>query len=664
MVPVGHKHNWLAALPVITLLGGLLAPLGAAQVNGAALADALATPRFDTSATLLPSGKILVAGGETGQRGSGNATASVELYDPAANNFSSAASLQSARGNALASLLPSGNVLLVGGTAAANGKGPAVASAELYDAATNSWSSAGSLKSARTNPTATMLPDGRVLVAGGETAQGGGGTSLASAEIYNPATNSWSDAGTMTATRVNASATLLADGRVLVVGGATSDDPTSALTSAEIYTPATNSWSSAGDMTAARSSGSATMLADGRVLAVGGDIGCNATASLYDPATNSWSPAAAPTSPHSGQTATRLPDGRVLIAGGEAGPGDTGNLLARAETYNPKTNSWAASNALSNGRAGTTATLLPNGQVVFIGGADATGMPIAGAEQFTPPPLTTTALPTAPPPAPTNTPAAPAPQAPQAPQAPPPPTATNTPIPPTPTNTPAPAPPGSPVPPTTAPATATAAPTPTNTPAPPAAPAGPTSTPRPTPTTGPTATPTTVPTATPTPSPTPTPTSVPLAPTAVPPTPVPPTPNPSATPLAPPLPTATPTPVPPTATPSPTATPILPTATPTLVPTPTSTPGLFAVPNGTGSGPVVNAAAVSWQASANAEVAVGSQSQAQAACTAVQPAGAPNTGGGGGQQRSTSPAAALLLLAGMVFSGGLLYLRQRRLSRQ
>ena len=654
MVLVRHKHTWLAALAVIALLGGLLAPLAVAQVSGAALADALATPRFDTSATLLPSGKILVAGGETGQRGSGNATASAELYDPATNSFSSAASLQSARGRALASLLPSGNVLLVGGTAAANGKGPAVASAELYDAATNSWSSAGSLKSARTNATATMLPDGRVLVAGGETAQGGGGTSLASAEIYNPATNSWSDAGTMTTTRVNASATLLADGRVLVVGGATSDDPTSALTSAEIYTPATNSWSSAGDMTAARSSGSATMLSDGRVLAVGGDIGCNATASLYDPATNSWSPAAAPSSPHSGQTATRLPDGRVLIAGGEAGPGDTGNSLARAETYNPKTNTWVASNALSSGRAGTTATLLPNGQVVFIGGADAAGLPIAGAEQFTPPPLTTTALPTAPPPAPTNTPAPAAPQAPQAPQAPPPTaTATNTPILPTPTNTPAPPPPGTPVPPATTPATATVAPTATNTPAPPAAPAGPTSTPRPTPTTGPTATPTTVPTATPTPSPTPTPTSVPLAPTAVPPTPVPPTPNPNGTPLAPPLPTSTPTPVPPTATPIP------PTATPNLTP-----PVIGALPRAASSGPVVNAAAVSWQASAKAEVAVGSQTQAQAACTAVQPAGAPNTGGGGGQQRSTSPAAALLLLAGMVFSGGLLYLRQRRLSRQ
>jgi hypothetical protein len=656
MAPIRHNHTWIAVLAVIALLGGLLAPVAVAQVSAAALADALATPRFDTSTTLLTSGKILVAGGETGQRGNGNATASVELYDPATNSFSSAGSLQSARGRALASLLPSGKVLLVGGTAAANGAGPALASTELYDAATNSWSNAGSLKSARTNATATMLPDGRVLVAGGETAQGGGGTALSSAEIYNPATNSWSDAGTMTATRVNASATLLADGRVLVVGGATSDDPTSALTSAEVYNPATNSWSSAGDMTAARTSGTTTMLSDGRVLAVGGDIGCNPTASLYDPATNNWSPAAAPSSPHSGQTATRLPDGRVLVAGGEAGPGDTGNLLARAESYNPKTNSWAASSALSSGRAGTTATLLPNGQVVFIGGADATGAPIAAVEQFTPPPLTTTTLPTVTTPLPTATTAPPPPQAPQAPQAPPPPTATPTatPIPPTPTNTPAPPPPGTTVPPTAVPATATVAPTPTNTPAPPpAAPAGPTSTPRPTPTTGPTATPTTVPTATPTPSPTPTPTPVPLAPTTIPPTTAPPTPNPNATPLAPPLPTATPTSVPPTATPIP------PTATQVPIPAP-----IGALPNASGSGPVVNAAAVAWQASANAEAAIGSQSQAQAACTAVQPAGAPNTGEGGGQQRSTSPAAALLLLAVMVLSGGLLFLRQRRVSRQ
>lgn len=262
------------------------------------------------SATLLPSGKVLVAGGDS----SGNA----ELYDPATNSWSGTSQMSSARGGHVAMLLSSGKVLVAGGI---NSVSPYyLASAELYDPATNSWSAAGTMATARYQPTATLLPSGKVLVVGGSAA-----SSLSTAELYDPTTNSWSSAGTMSTARCDHTATLLSSGMVLVAGGADSVQDTSA----ELYDPATNIWSSAGAMSIARYNHTATSLSSGKVLVAGGSSG-GYSAELYDPVTGLWSGAGAMTSGRSAHTATLLPSGQVLVAGGYAnGAGGS------AELYDP-----------------------------------------------------------------------------------------------------------------------------------------------------------------------------------------------------------------------------------------------------------------------------------------------------------------------------------------
>ena len=153
-----------------------------AQAAGFTNGPSLATARYHHTATLLPSGKVLVAGGQ----GTGAVVlASAELYDPASNSWSAAGALATARENHTATLLPSGKVLVAGGQQVDGGV--ALPSAELYDPASNTWSAAGSLAAARAHHTTTLLPSGKVLVAGGSGSSG----VLASAELYDPAGNTW-----------------------------------------------------------------------------------------------------------------------------------------------------------------------------------------------------------------------------------------------------------------------------------------------------------------------------------------------------------------------------------------------------------------------------------------------------------------------------------------
>ena len=156
-------------------------------------APSLSTARAAHTATLLANGKVLVAGGGTGPFA---ATTSAELYDPASNTWSPAGEMSFARASHTATLLADGRVLVTGGVTSR----PAIASAELYDPVSNTWSSAGSLATARYDHTATSLRDGRVLVAGGNGGFFGSG-SVASTELYDPASNSWSSAGDMSCPR-------------------------------------------------------------------------------------------------------------------------------------------------------------------------------------------------------------------------------------------------------------------------------------------------------------------------------------------------------------------------------------------------------------------------------------------------------------------------------
>jgi hypothetical protein len=261
-----------------------------------------------------------------------------------------------------ATLLANGKVLVAGGF----GPGGTSQSTELYDPASDTWSNAGSLSQQRQNATATLLRDGRVLVAGGHGS--GGGSSLASAELYDPAAGTWSQTGSMSIARDTHTATLLPDGRVLVAGGEGANS--AMLSSAELFDPGTGAWSPTGSLSQARDLHSATLLPDGRVLVAGGWDGSSkksrlASAELYDPGTGSWSPT--PGSLVQGRSlhgAVLLPDGKVLVVAGNDGTG----ALASAELFDPATGGWSQTGSLIVARDDHTVTALATGQVLAAGG--------------------------------------------------------------------------------------------------------------------------------------------------------------------------------------------------------------------------------------------------------------------------------------------------------
>jgi uncharacterized delta-60 repeat protein len=312
---------------------------------------------WGTTATLLSDGRVLIAGGVDS---SGHGLAAAELYDPATGTFSRTGSMTTPRGGHTATLLRDGRVLIVGGSNEPTYGGPpppALASAELYDPKTGMFSRTGSTATPREWHTATLLSDGRVLIAGGT---GNQGTFAASAELYNPTSGKFSRTGSMAVGRAFDTATLLSDGTVLFAGGEGASNGTyTTLRSAELYAPATGKFSPTASMAAARNYGSATLLADGRVLMAGGSE--DASAELYDPSTRTFSPTGSMKAVRVGPTATALLDGRVLITGGS---GD-----ASAELYDPTNGTFSPTNGSMNAvRFSHTATRLPNGSVLIAGG--------------------------------------------------------------------------------------------------------------------------------------------------------------------------------------------------------------------------------------------------------------------------------------------------------
>ena len=262
-------------------------------------------------------------------------------------------------------LLHNGQVLAVGSGALLAGiVHPATALAELYDPVSGSWSPTGSLAEPRIGPTATLLSDGRVLVAGGISADQ---VPLDTAELYDPASRAWTPAGRMATPRSLHTAVLLADGRVLVAGGSAGDQRETP--SADIFDPASGRWAPAGRMHANRSFHTATLLADHRVLVVGGYSAAadaaTSTAEIYDPATGAWTETAAPPVAHAVHTATLLKSGRVLVVGGLT----FGQASREVEIYDPVVGSWESGPAMVVARALHSATLLDDGRVLVAGGS-------------------------------------------------------------------------------------------------------------------------------------------------------------------------------------------------------------------------------------------------------------------------------------------------------
>ena len=304
------------------------------------------------TATLLSDGRVLITGGgPAGWPGSlpgitGPFLASAELYDPKTGTFSPTGSMASPREVHTATLLADGRVLITGG---ADFQARAVAAAELYDPKTGLFSPTGSMTTARAFHTATLLADGRVLIAGGSPAAWGTTAHLASAEIYDPRTGTFTPTGPMTGGRDFNTATLLADGRVLLAGGSSgsqADVPSATaedVASAEIYDPQTGTFALTGRMIAGREYQTATLLSDGRVLVVGGggDYANRlflASAELYDPATGTFAATGPLATARTYQAATLLDDGRVLVTGGYGAVAP----LASAEIYDPATGTFSS----------------------------------------------------------------------------------------------------------------------------------------------------------------------------------------------------------------------------------------------------------------------------------------------------------------------------------
>jgi hypothetical protein len=306
-------------------------------------------------------------------------------------SWAATGTMSAARFDFTATLLLDGRVLVTGGDLGYQAVPRALASAELYDPATGTWTATGGMLTGRYRHTATLLADGKVLVAGGnvnDSGHLGSACCLASAELYDPATGAWTATGRMIDARVDHTATRLLDGTVLVAGGANGvSEP-----GAELYDPATGTWAATGPMIP-RHDHSATLLLDGRVFVIGGSAP-QAVGELYDPRTRSWSETDCCTDdpnrfgPY--MTATLLGDGKVLVAGGlvyDSNAESYSKIVSSpaAVLYDPVSGTWTGTGSMLFTRQEFTATLLSDGTVLVVGGGErATPRGFDSAELYDP----------------------------------------------------------------------------------------------------------------------------------------------------------------------------------------------------------------------------------------------------------------------------------------
>ena len=339
--------------------------------------------------------------------------------------FSSTGSMNVARDGHTATLLSNGEVLVIGGFNYTNGY---LASAELYNPAKGKWTLTGSLSFPLAGYGVVLLQNGEVLVAGGynPTICCGGAPPLASAELYNPSTGTWTATGSMTTAREAVGLTLLPNGEVLAAGG---ENAGGYLNSAELYNPATGTWTATGNMTTA-AAGGAVVLPNGDVFVddidiyhpatgtftalsapppagVGGPIGLVLNRNvltytgfgggIYDLSTNQWTiyprPPCDTARQNCGAGAALLNTGILLVAGGitkvNAQPYPIEETNGLAELFDPSTLTWASTGKMNKDRIGQSMTLLPNGQVLVAGGESYDNgvgalRPIATCELYTP----------------------------------------------------------------------------------------------------------------------------------------------------------------------------------------------------------------------------------------------------------------------------------------
>ena len=358
----------IAATTTPTVPPGTSQPGIGAWTETASMSDA----RLGFTATLLQDGRVLITGG------SAVVSRSAELYDPTDATWTVVGLMIHARLGHSATLLPDGRVLVAGGDGATR-------SAELFDPRDGSWTvTDGNMTRARAEHTALLLRDGTVLILGGSDA--------GPAELYDPAEGTWTAVGGTARVRHGASATLLPDGRVLVVGGyypdAASVSPEDRLSTSELYDPIARTWASTTDIHESFHGHTATLLPDGTVLIASGDApsGPGARghphAALYDPATGVWTAASDLLIGRLGHTATLLASGQVLVAGGRFHGGIESEAFAETELYDPATAAWTPAADMVRGRSQHLAVTLADGRVLVLGGYGEDGNPTASAEIF------------------------------------------------------------------------------------------------------------------------------------------------------------------------------------------------------------------------------------------------------------------------------------------
>jgi hypothetical protein len=321
------------------------------------LVGATRVARAAHTATLLPSGSVLIAGG---MLDGGGAVRSFEIFDPRRNAIARGGDMIEPRAGHTATALPDGRVLVAGGY-----NGAYLDTVEIFDPGTGRCTSAGRLREARSGHTATLLRDGTILCAGGV---GHGWTFLSSAEVYDPRSARSAAVAPLAAPREAHTATRLPDGRVLIAGGHRGRRAAIVIyRSAEIYDPRSRRFSASGDMTLPRHKHDAVALRDGRLLILGGADnrdarGRSGSTEIFDPATGRFAAGTSMNAPRFKfrDTTLLLGDGRVLVAGG----------ARQAELFTPGGTFHAIAGDFGSDFSFAASTILADGGVLITGGYD------------------------------------------------------------------------------------------------------------------------------------------------------------------------------------------------------------------------------------------------------------------------------------------------------
>lgn len=372
--PHSLLHRVVAFFSIIVSLHlATIAPARAAEKF--TLTGSFQNPRYHHAATLLANGKVLVSGGRNTSSSDLAVRTKADLYDPATGKWIATGAMLTGRSQHTATLLPNGKVLAVGGS---NPNGLEPKTPELYDPSTGVWSATGAVPSATsgTNYRTALLPDGKLLAIWVVSA-----APRTKAALYDPATNAWTTTGTMIATVFSPTLTLLPSGKVLAAGGAAAGNTGSP--NAELYDPSTGTWTSTGSLNNARFYHASALLPGGKVIAVGGSSTTSSflsSSEIYAPATGTWSPAASLKGGLTFASAVTLTNGKLLLSCLYDEP-------YKPILYNPATDvfTYTATDTVVS-RHLHTITLLPGGKVLFAGGSmetlELTGTPLASSELY------------------------------------------------------------------------------------------------------------------------------------------------------------------------------------------------------------------------------------------------------------------------------------------